>query len=134
MRTLGYSLIFMSLLLCFTPFAAGNCPTQVGINDLFSQSWGIDIRNTRYQPRSKINKDNVNYLVLDWVFALDEGSSPHSYPLITEDTVFIGTDSANLYALAKRSGCVRWIYEADSPIRTGIVSGMVQTPKGATQS
>ena len=95
MRTFGYSLIFMSLLLCFTPFAAGNCPTQVGINDLFSQSWGIDIRNTRYQPRSKINKDNVNNLVLDWVFALDEGSSPHSYPLITEDTVFIGTDSAN---------------------------------------
>ena len=119
------SLVTIAACLSLNCLAAEECSRQPGLSDLYSESWGIDARNTRFQPRSTINQSNVAQLKLDWVFALDEGSSPHSYPLVTEDTIFIGTDTGNVYALEKNTACQRWIYDADSPVRSGIAPGRI---------
>ncbi len=125
------SLLSIAVLASVNCQAAESCSKQPSLNDQYSEGWGIDARNTRFQPRSTINQTNVAQLELDWVFALDDGGSPHSYPLVTEDTVFIGTDVGNVYALEKSTGCQRWIYEAGSPIRSGIAPGTI-TVDGVT--
>ncbi|MDP6377789.1 MAG: PQQ-binding-like beta-propeller repeat protein [Pseudomonadales bacterium] len=99
------------------------CTQQPGFRQLLHSGWGNGVENKRFQVHSDINLSNVRHLQLEWVFALDDDMSPHSYPVITEDTVFIGTSVGNLYALERESGCTRWQFGAGEPIRTGITHG-----------
>jgi polyvinyl alcohol dehydrogenase (cytochrome) len=46
---------------------------------------------------------------------------------VTDDTVFIGAESGNVYALDRATGCTRWVFEADGDIRTAIVHGAIET-------
>tara|TARA_B110001469_G_C9643197_1_gene324064 strand:+ start:236 stop:1786 length:1551 start_codon:yes stop_codon:yes gene_type:complete len=104
---------------------AQSCASTPGVEHFYATSWGIDERNTRFQPESDIDATNVASLEVHWIFGLDENEAPHSYPLVTEDSVFIGTTDGNLYALDKQSGCIRWVYTIDSSIRTGVVPGQI---------
>lgn len=114
------------LSLTFTNFASAECPGTANLAGLTAEGWGIDAHNRRFQPEAAINAANVADLELAWAFGLDDSTSPHSYPLVTEDTVFIGSESGNLYALDKETGCTRWVFNADSNIRTAIVQGTVE--------
>jgi polyvinyl alcohol dehydrogenase (cytochrome) len=102
---------------------ASDCPSTPGLDFFYTDGWGFGPDNHRFQQYSDIDRDNVDQLKLRWTFALDEGQSPHSYPTVSGDTVFIGTDSGNLYALDRDSGCTRWQYAAGEPIRTAVVHG-----------
>lgn len=104
---------------------AGACDQPPGFANLYSSGWGNGLENSRFQSQSAINRSNVSQLQLEWAFALDESESPHSYPVITGDTLFIGTTDGNLHALDRDSGCVRWTYTAEEQIRTGITYGSV---------
>jgi polyvinyl alcohol dehydrogenase (cytochrome) len=86
-------------------------------------SWGYGLSNHRYQHDSRITSSNVQNLKLAWVFKLDDDEDPHSFPLVTNDSVVVGSRSGLLHALDKRSGCLRWQYDADADIRTAIVAG-----------
>ena len=102
---------------------AAECDPVAGVDTLQSDGWGFGPRNTRFQPRSVIDRGNVNRLGMKWVFALDDNPAPHSYPLVTEDTVFVGTANGNLYALDSEDGCVRWQFDAGANIRTAVIHG-----------
>ena len=106
----------LGLMLSTTCLAAHarSCASTPGVEHFYATSWGIDERNTRFQPESDIDATNVASLEVHWIFGLDENEAPHSYPLVTEDSVFIGTTDGNLYALDKQSGCIRWVYTIDS--------------------
>lgn len=128
------SLLLLSLLLTFLlillparALAESSCSAEISLEGISTAGWGIDKRNSRYQPVSSISAANVADLTLSWAFGLDDSVSPHSYPLVTRDTVYIGSESGKLYALDRDSGCTRWVFEADGNIRTAIVhgSGMV---------
>ena len=104
---------------------AATCDQTPALSGISSDGWGIDSHNSRFQADSRINAANVADLELAWAFGLDDSASPHSYPLVTDDTVFIGAESGNLYALDRATGCTRWVFSADGDIRTAIVSGRV---------
>ena len=93
--------------------------------EFLSTSWGLNERNTRFQANSLITADNVKSLELAWVYALEGGQSPHSYPLVTQDTLYIGTQKGQLVALDRFNGCTRWRHQAPDSIRTGLVYGEV---------
>jgi len=93
--------------------------------EFLSASWGLDQRNTRYQPNSTIGVDNVAALELAWAFALEGGDSPHSYPIVTRDSLYIGTQANQLLALDRYSGCTRFRYTGPDSIRTGLVHGQI---------
>jgi len=118
-------------MLLFTPSvsraADQQCTEEVDASRFYSDSWGIDIQNSRFQTaeNTSVNAGNVARLELAWVFGLDEGSAPHSYPMVTNNTVFIGAGSSNLYALDRNTGCTRWRFEADGDIRTAIEHGEI---------
>ena len=109
---------------------AGTCEQLPGFTHLYNSGWGNGLENSRFQSQSAINRGNVSQLQLEWAFALDENQSPHSYPVITGDTLFIGTTNGNLHALDRDSGCVRWTYSAEEQIRTGIAYGRVVDATG----
>ena len=114
-------LVFIALL--STATASADCGGPPNLKAFYSETWGIDARNTRFQTRSEITRANVSNLDLEWVFALGEEMSPHSYPVVSNDSVFIGDASGVLYALDRATGCMRWQFDAESPIRSGVVQG-----------
>ncbi len=80
----------------------------------YSSGWGIDHRNTRYQPHSVLSSQNADRLALKWVYALG-GNAPRSYPLITQDMIYVGSDGEGLLALDRESGCERWRFRQSFP-------------------
>ena len=84
----------LALLLATDCTHAADCPSTPGNERFFANSWGISSDNSRYQSsaNTSITADNVDELELAWVFGFEDSESPHSYPLITEDTVYIGSD------------------------------------------
>ncbi|MFP6837148.1 MAG: PQQ-binding-like beta-propeller repeat protein [Pseudomonadales bacterium] len=110
--------------------ADNNCAANVAAEGFYTEGWGFDLANQRYQSRTSIDAHNVEQLALKWTFALDGGMSPHSYPLVSRDTVFVGTQSGRLQALDRVSGCVRWTYDASSEIRTAVTHGTLPGEAG----
>ena len=100
-----------------------DCTLPPSLERFAGQGWGLDLENRRFQAQSDIDLSNVAGLELAWVFALDGGMRPHSYPALSEDTLFIGSEGGNLYALERESGCVRWTHEGESGVRGGVIHG-----------
>ena len=90
----------------------------------YAQGWGIDARNTRYQPKSSIDASNVASLKLKWAYGLGS-TTPRFYPLVTEDTVFVGDGGRGLVALERETGCERWVFEHEGQIGSAIVQGWI---------
>ncbi|MFX3658283.1 MAG: PQQ-binding-like beta-propeller repeat protein [bacterium] len=104
--------------------ACGDLDAEPGLSSSYAIGWGIDHRNTRYQPKSSIDSGNAARLKLKWVYGL-ANTTPRSYPLVTEDTVFIGDTGRGLVALDRDSGCERWVHEHDGPMSSAIVPGRI---------
>ncbi|MCZ6618515.1 MAG: PQQ-binding-like beta-propeller repeat protein [Gammaproteobacteria bacterium] len=109
--------------------AFGQCEgtrTEPGLDRFYSQTWGTQFNGQRFQPaaNTSINAANASKLELKWVYGLST-NSPRSYPLVTEDTIFIGDEGRGLVALDKENGCVRWENTEIQDISTAIVSEVV---------
>lgn len=125
-RLQATSILLLALLgLVSTSSLASTCPSEPDLSHFYSDGWGFGPSNQRYQPHSDIDRANIEQLKLSWVFALDETMNPHSYPLVTKDTVFVGTGAGNVYALDRRSGCTRWVFSGEEYIRTAIIHGLI---------
>ena len=90
----------------------------------YANGWGIDERNTRFQPASSLSADNVHRLKLKWVYGLGN-PTPRSYPLVTEDTIFIGDTGRGLVALERETGCQRWVFEHEGQMSSAILEGWI---------
>ena len=93
-----------------------------GLQRSYASGWGIDHRNTRYQPNSSLTAKTAGSLQLKWVYGLAE-TTPRSYPLITEDTIFVGDGGRGVVALDRETGCERWVYEHVGPISSALLRG-----------
>jgi len=90
----------------------------------YAEGWGIDHRNTRYQSASSIDSGNASSLTLKWVYGL-ASTTPRAYPLITEDTIFVGDGGRGLVALDRATGCERWVHEHAGSIASAILQGRI---------
>jgi len=102
------------------PIANASCSDQVSFTQHYADGWGIDQRNTRYQPRSTITAENASRLSLKWTYALSN-MTPRSSPLVTEDSIIIGDSDHGLVALDRETGCERWVYEHDGYISSAVL-------------
>lgn len=103
--------------------AAADCAktaARPGLTKFYSDAWGIDLRSTRFQPETSINAQNVAQLRLKWVYGL-ANDAPRSYPLVTEDTIFIGDAGNGVVALDRQSGCTRWTFDHKGSIASAIL-------------
>jgi polyvinyl alcohol dehydrogenase (cytochrome) len=99
---------------------AADCTSRPGLTAFASDAWGIDAHNTRFQPKTTITAANVGRLKLKWVYGLST-DMPRSYPLVTEDTIFIGDAGHGIVALNRRNGCTRWTFDHNGPVGTAIL-------------
>lgn len=126
-------LLIVILALNFTLLAqqsiAADCEStrkKPGLSTFYSDGWGIEKTNTRFQNQAKtsLSAANVSQLKLKWVYGFST-HQPRSFPLVTEDTLFIA-DGENLLALDRETGCVRWQYSGKGDIGTAIVHRIIE--------
>jgi len=102
------------------------CGANVAALDLgqpaTTSDWGIDPQNTRFIPGeiAKLQASDVPQLQLKWAFAYPTATRARSQPVIAGNTVFVGSQDGTIYALDVTSACVRWTFEADAEVRSGI--------------
>jgi polyvinyl alcohol dehydrogenase (cytochrome) len=86
-------------------------------------NWGLSPGNTRFEPAAKagISKANVGKLHLKWAVSFPNSVQMRSQPALAAGAIFLGSHNGQVYALDRATGCARWIYQAGSEVRTGIV-------------
>ena len=85
--------------------------------------WGMGFENRRYynQKDLKINASNISELELSWVFAYPNASRARVQPTIAGNTLFTASQLGTVYALNRKTGCIRWTFQADAEIRSALV-------------
>jgi polyvinyl alcohol dehydrogenase (cytochrome) len=85
--------------------------------------WGVNHRNQRFfgPELTSITIDNIAQLEVAWAYAFPDATRARSQPTIAGDTVFIGSQSGQVLALDRQTGCLRWSFTTVAEVRTGIV-------------
>ncbi len=99
---------------------------SVKIGDLSRGTWngwspGRD--NSRFVPAdlAKLTAAEVPRLKLKWAFGFDGDISAFGQPTIVGDQMFVGSASGVVHALRASTGCLQWVFQANGPIRSGVV-------------
>ena len=90
--------------------------------------WSPDFSNTRYTTTGGIALNQVGKLKLKWAYAFEGDVSAFGAPTVLGHTLFVGSAGGAVQALSTDTGCVRWVYQADGPVR----SAPVIVPNGKT--
>tara|TARA_B100000676_G_C18079573_1_gene850226 strand:- start:1300 stop:3165 length:1866 start_codon:yes stop_codon:yes gene_type:complete len=88
-------------------------------------AWGLDARNTRYQPNSELRSDNVQDLELAWALGLPETAEVRSQVVVAGNTVFASSVGGHLFALDRTRGCIKWHRRPAQVIRTSLTLARV---------
>jgi polyvinyl alcohol dehydrogenase (cytochrome) len=83
--------------------------------------WSPSASNSRYQSVPGIAAANLGRLRLKWAFAFAGDVNAFAPPAVLGRELFVGSAGGSIYALDARSGCIRWHYQADGPVRTAMV-------------
>ena len=85
--------------------------------------WGLTEGNTRAIPAKVggLTASNIGHLKLKWAFAFPDALRARSHPILAGGAIFIGSHLGDVYALDRRTGCVRWRFQAAGETRTGLV-------------
>ena len=92
------------------------------------ENWGMGRHNWRNPVEVRITADNVARLELQWSLAVPAVGTMRSLPVVGGETIYLGGADGRLYALDRRSGCVRWHLEVDAAIRNALT--LERTPDG----
>ncbi len=88
----------------------------------FVGSWGLGNHNQRFASNelAGIDRDNVASLELAWSFAFPKVADMRSQPVIVGDTMYVGDKAKKLYALDRKTGCVRAHADFPAGVRSSI--------------
>jgi len=87
--------------------------------------WSPAPDNARFQSADAagIAATDIPRLKLKWAFGLGDGVNARSQPSVSGGRLFVGDEMGAVDSLSAASGCIEWSFQADAPIRTGIVIG-----------
>jgi polyvinyl alcohol dehydrogenase (cytochrome) len=101
----------------------GNTTTNLA-GENYAPHWGLDSRNGRYQAKTSINAANASTLRKKWVMAFPGAAVMRSQPAVVGDTLFLAlADLYKVYAIDRKVGCLKWVYEAENPPRSAVSAG-----------
>ncbi|MFK7865624.1 MAG: PQQ-binding-like beta-propeller repeat protein [Pseudohongiellaceae bacterium] len=89
---------------------------------------GSDGNNPRHlnADQAGLTTSDMAGLELAWAIAFPETSSLRAAPVIVGSTVFYSaTDSGRVFALDTNSGCAKWIYNAETRLRSSMAYGVI---------
>tara|TARA_B000000437_G_C11687949_1_gene321682 strand:+ start:1099 stop:3024 length:1926 start_codon:yes stop_codon:yes gene_type:complete len=83
--------------------------------------WGYN--TSRFIPKKSggLDSKNINKLKLKWVFGFPYSQRARSQPLFALGSIFVGSQSGDVYALDLDTGCVKWNFTASAEVRTAII-------------
>ena len=109
------------------PAMTGQCAAGVTPEATTSawNGWGVDDRNTRYQPAAAagLSADQVPSLRLKWAFGFPEAVTAYGQPTVVDGRVYTGSNDGTVYALDARTGCLYWMFQAKAMVRAAVVIG-----------
>jgi polyvinyl alcohol dehydrogenase (cytochrome) len=115
------------------PPASAFCADRAVTVDLHAVSawngWSPQDTNARYQNNSGIAADQVGRLELKWAFAFPGDVNAFAPPAVLGDSLFVGSAGGLIYALEAKSGCIRWQFQADGPVRTAMRIAALGAPR-----
>ncbi|MGY3447317.1 outer membrane protein assembly factor BamB family protein [Bradyrhizobium sp. USDA 4473] len=84
--------------------------------------WGVDLNNSRFQPAAMagLAQDQVSRLRLKWAFGFPNTSVAFAQPTVIGGLLFVGGGDRKVHALDARTGCTRWLFPTDAPVRAAI--------------
>jgi polyvinyl alcohol dehydrogenase (cytochrome) len=85
-------------------------------------NWGLGLENRRFVSSTDagISRTNVTSLQLAWSVAFPGVTDMRSQPVLLGDTLYLGDKAGKLYALDRRSGCVRNHTQVLTGVRSAI--------------
>ncbi len=95
----------------------------------YAVRWGFDEHKSAAvgSEISNLDAGNVASLSLKWVFELPDASDARSQPVVITDTLFIASTSGDLFALDRFTGCIKWHYKSEAPLRTALTLGKIES-------
>jgi polyvinyl alcohol dehydrogenase (cytochrome) len=86
--------------------------------------WSPAPTNTRFQPAAAagLSLDQVRRLKLKWAYGFDGDIVAFAQPTVLDRNLFVGSASGQVQALNIDSGCVRWTFQAEGPVRAAIAA------------
>ncbi len=107
------------------PPAAAYCADRtVAVSDGAAggwNGWSPEPTNTRYQSAGGLTRATVPRLALRWAFGFPGDVNAFASPAVLGRALFVGSAGGGVYALDAASGCIRWHFQADGPVRTAMV-------------
>lgn len=100
-----------------------------------TNGWGFDARDTHFIPaiRAGLTTKTAPKLTLKWAFAFPGANRARSQPVALGGALIVGSHSGEVFALDRRTGCVRWTFAAGSEVRTGIVASSWRAGDGSAR-
>jgi len=84
--------------------------------------WGRDLDNSRYQPHPGLTAADLPRLRVKWAFAYP-GNVADGQPTVIGDRLFVTSRAGRVFSLDARTGCTRWVFDAEGGVRTAVVVG-----------
>ena len=83
--------------------------------------WGYN--TSRFIPKKSggLDSRNITKLKLKWAFGFPYSQRARSQPLLALGSIFVGSQSGDVYALDLDTGCVKWNFTASAEVRTAII-------------
>jgi polyvinyl alcohol dehydrogenase (cytochrome) len=89
---------------------------------------GADGNNPRHldAEQAGLTTGDMPNLELAWAVAFPQTSSLRAAPVIVGSTIFYSaTDTGRVFALDTNSGCAKWVYNADTRLRSSLAYGVI---------
>jgi polyvinyl alcohol dehydrogenase (cytochrome) len=89
--------------------------------------WGVELDNSRYQPKPGLNAADIPKLKLKWAFGFPGDNRAYAQAAIAGGRLFVGSASGTVYSLDAATGCVYWTFKADGGVRAAISLARAKT-------
>jgi polyvinyl alcohol dehydrogenase (cytochrome) len=103
------------------------CSSRPAVRNLSApgwNGWGVDERNSRYQPASAagLTPGQVSRLALKWTFGFPGATALYGQTVI-DGRLYVTSNAGYVYSLDASTGCVHWSFRSDSVVRSGFTVG-----------
>lgn len=88
--------------------------------------WGVDYRNSRFQPAAAagLTPGQVSRLQLKWAFGFPGATALYGQT-VHDGRLYVTSNAGYVYSLDAETGCVHWGFRADSVVRSGFTIGQL---------
>src|SRR5690606_4401670 len=86
------------------------------------------------QAEPGLTAEQIPSLELRWAFGFDGDVNAFAPPAVLDDQLFVGSASGIVYALDAKTGCIKWHYAADGPVRTAMVVAPIDAAESGAAS